>query len=165
MNVTQLRQAARQIWDAALQRANPSTCVRDALSLKDGILSVGSRQYPLGGRLFVIGAGKASARMAQAVEEILDDEITGGLVVTKYGHSLPLHRIEIVEAGHPIPDAAGVSGVEQTRAMVSDLVSDDIVICLVSGGCSALWPAPTEGITLEQKQQVTSLLLRAGATI
>jgi glycerate 2-kinase len=165
MNLTELRQAARQIWDAALQRANPSACIRNVMSVGDGVLSVSGRDYPLGGRLFVIGAGKASARMAQVVEEILDDEITGGLVVTKYGHTLPVHRIEIVEAGHPIPDVAGVSAVERTRDMLSDLVPDDIVVCLVSGGCSALWPAPADGITLEQKQEVTSLLLRAGATI
>src|SRR5437763_174286 len=106
MNVTELRQAARQIWDAALQRGNPSTCIPAALKVSDGMLTVGSKQYPLGGRLFVIGAGKASARMAQVVEDLLGDEISGGLVVTKYGHALPVHRIEIVEAGHPIPDAA-----------------------------------------------------------
>jgi hydroxypyruvate reductase len=103
--------------------------------------------------------------MAQAVAEILNDEISGGLVVTKYGHSLPLHRIEIFEAGHPIPDLAGVRAVERTRELLSDLVPNDIVICLISGGCSALWPAPSEGITLEQKQEVTAQLLRAGATI
>src|SRR5215475_5751021 len=108
MNVTELRQAARQIWDAALQRANPSACVRMAVNVHHGELIVGERHYPLGGRLLVIGAGKASARMAQAVEEILGDEITTGLVVTKYGHRLPTHRIEVVEAGHPIPDRAGV---------------------------------------------------------
>ena len=165
MNVTQLRQAARQIWDAALQRAKPSACVRDVLKLDGGILTVGSRQYPLGGRLWVIGAGKASARMAQAVEEILDDEITGGLVVTKYGHSLPTHRIEVVEAGHPIPDLAGVRAVERIHELISGLQPKDIVICLISGGASALLPSPADGISLEQKQEVTSRLLRAGATI
>ncbi len=165
MNVTQLRQAARQIWDAALQRANPSTCVRDALNIKDGILTVGSRQYPLGGQLLVIGAGKASARMAQAIEEILDDEITAGLVVTKYGHGLPMHRIEVVEAGHPIPDLAGERAVERLHEMVSGLMPNDIVICLISGGASALWPSPADAITLAEKQDLTSHLLRAGATI
>ena len=165
MTITQLRQSARQIWDAALQRADPSTCIHQTLTLSGNALSVGDNRYPLDGRVFVIGAGKASAKMAQAVEEILGDRIAGGLVVAKYGHSLPLKRIEIVEAGHPIPDGSGIKAAELTREMRSALSANDIVLCLISGGGSALWPAPAEGITLEHKQDVTSLLLRAGATI
>jgi len=103
--------------------------------------------------------------MAQVVEEILGKHITGGLVVTKYGHALPLQRIQLIEAGHPIPDAVGSRAVQQTRQLVSGLTSEDVVLVLISGGGSALWPAPAEGITLEEKQEVTSLLLRAGATI
>jgi len=165
MTIAQLRQSARQIWDAALQRANPSTCLRQNIHLQDRILSVGGKEFALGGRLFVIGAGKASARMAQVVEEILGNEITGGLVVTKYGHGVPVERIEIAEAGHPLPDDAGVRAVERTRELLNGLTPNDIVLCLISGGGSALWPAPAEGIALEAKQEVTSLLLRAGATI
>jgi glycerate-2-kinase len=103
--------------------------------------------------------------MAQVVEEILGDRITDGLVVTKYEHGLPLRRIRQVEAGHPIPDAAGVGAVRKMRELLEGLDEKDIVICLISGGGSALWPAPAEGITLEQKQEVTAVLLRAGATI
>src|SRR5438552_1672499 len=117
------------------------------------------------GRLIVIGAGKASAKMAQIAEEILGSHISGGLIVTKYGHALPLQRMRLVEAAHPIPDAAGVRAVYETRELLRGVSEDGIVLVLISGGGSALWPAPAEGITLEEKQQTTSLLLRAGATI
>ena len=165
MTITQLRQSARQIGDAALQRANPSACVRENLRIGEGNLWVHGRKYTLGGRLFVVGAGKASAMMAKAVEDILGDEITGGLVVTKHGHGIPLQRIEIVEAGHPVPDATGVAAVEQMRRLLSGLAAQDIVLCLMSGGGSALWPAPASGVTIEDKQNITSLLLRSGASI
>src|SRR4026207_2324986 len=96
---------------------------------------------------------------------MLGDRITGGLVVTKYEHALPLQRIRQVEAGHPIPDEAGVSAVREMLELLKGLRAEDIVLCLLSGGGSSLGPAPAEGITLAQKQEVTSLLLRAGATI
>jgi glycerate-2-kinase len=156
MNTSDLRQAARQIWEAALNAANPTTCIRNFVRV---------RNFQIKGKLIVIGTGKASARMAQAVEEVLGGHITDGLVVTKYGHSLPLKRIRVIEAGHPIPDAEGMRGVQETRRLLQGLGPDDIVLCLISGGGSALWPAPPSGITLEEKQAVTQLLLRAGATI
>src|SRR5207244_1961549 len=84
---------------------------------------------------------------------------------TKYDHALPLQRIRLIEAGHPIPDANGVAAVAEMRQLLDGLTSDDIVLCLISGGGSALWPAPAEGITLEEKQEITQMLLRAGATI
>src|ERR1700733_1875961 len=104
MTITQLRQYARQIWEAALQQADPAIRLHQNLTWNDGVLCVAGKEFPLTGRLIVIGAGKASARMAQVVEEILGARIDGGLVVTKYGHSLPLKYIELVESGHPIPD-------------------------------------------------------------
>jgi glycerate-2-kinase len=165
MTVTQLRQCAREIWEAALDAANPTTCLHNILRVQGDLLTVGKAQVKLAGRLIVIGAGKAASRMAQVVEEILGDRITDGLVVTKYEHGLPLRRIRQVEAGHPIPDAAGVGAVRKMRELLEGLDEKDIVICLISGGGSALWPAPAEGITLEQKQEVTAVLLRAGATI
>ena len=165
MTISQLRQSARQIWEAALERANPTTCIRQNVSLSDGVLSVSGKEYPLRGRLLVLGAGKAAAKMAQAVEEVAGEAISGGLVVTKYGHSLPLQRVEIAEAGHPLPDPSGIAAVQQMRELLTGLKPEDVVICLISGGGSALWPAPAEGITLGQKQEVTQLLLRAGATI
>ncbi len=165
MNTRELRQSARLIWEAALNAANPAICIRNFVQVNEGVLSVGGKEIPLRGKLIVIGAGKPSAKMAQVVEEILGKHITGGLVVTKYGHALPLQRIQLIEAGHPIPDAVGSRAVQQTRQLLSGLSSEDVVLVLISGGGSALWPAPAEGITLEEKQEVTSLLLRAGATI
>ncbi len=165
MSIRDLRQSARLIWEAALNAANPATCIQNFVQLNEGVLRVGGREVPLRGRLIVIGAGKPSAKMAQVVEEVLGDRITDGIVVTKYGHALPLKRIALIEAGHPIPDSTGVLAVRETRALLAGLTEDDVVLCLISGGGSALWPAPAEGITLEEKQEVTNLLLRAGATI
>jgi len=165
MTVSQLRQYAREIWEAALHAANPSTSLHNAIQVSDGALSVAGGLLPLGGRLIVVGAGKAAARMAQVAEDIAGNHITGGLVVTKYGHGLSLDRIRLVEAGHPLPDEMGVRAVRETQSLLSNLTPEDIVLCLISGGGSALWPSPAEGITLEEKQQVTQLLLRAGATI
>jgi len=165
MNTIQLRDCARQIWEAALDAANPATCINRTLRVNGNVLSIGDKQFTIEGKLIVVGAGKAASRMAQVVEETLGERITDGLVVTKYEHGLPLRRIRQVEAGHPIPDAAGVNAVREMRELLRGLKPEDIVLCLISGGGSALWPAPAEGITLEQKQEVTSLLLRAGATI
>ena len=165
MNTRELRQSARLIWEAALNAANPATCIRKFLKVHDNVLTADGKDIEIRGRLIIIGAGKPSARMAQIVEEILGSQITGGVVVTKYGHGLPLRRIRLVEAGHPIPDAAGVRAVRETRELLRGLTRDDVVLVLISGGGSALWPAPAEEITLEEKQEMTHLLLRAGATI
>lgn len=165
MNTRELRQSARLIWESALNAANPATCIRKFLQLNDNVLIAGGKQIEIGGRLIVIGAGKPSAKMAQVVEEILGSHITDGLIVTKYGHALPLRRTKLVEAGHPIPDAAGMRAAHDTRELLRGLTRNDIVLVLISGGGSALWPAPAEGITLEEKQEVTHLLLRAGANI
>jgi hydroxypyruvate reductase len=139
--------------------------MQNAVKVEGNTLSIGGKAFEIEGRLVVIGAGKASARMAQVAEEILQDRISGGLVVTKYGHGLPLERVRLVEAGHPIPDRVGVRAVLETRELLRELGPQDLVLCLISGGGSALWPAPCAGIRLEEKQEVTSLLLRAGATI
>jgi len=165
MNTRELRQSSRLIWEAALNAANPATCIRNFLQLRDDVLIAGGKEMEIRGRLIVIGAGKPSAKMAQVVEETLGSHITDGLIVTKYGHALPLRRMKLVEAGHPIPDTAGIRAVHDTHELMRGLTKEDIVLVLISGGGSALWPAPAEGITLEEKQEVTQLLLRAGATI
>ena len=165
MNITELRHSARLIWEAALNAANPATCIRNFVQFDEGILTVSGKNIPIEGKLIVIGTGKAGAKMAQVIEEICGSYISGGIVVTKYGHSLALERIRLVEAGHPLPDAAGIRAVHETRELLRGLSPTDTVICLISGGGSALWPAPAEGITLEEKQEVTQLMLRAGATI
>ena len=165
MNLTDLRQNARKIWESSLSASNPETCITRHLNVSANAISVGGTTFPTSGKLIVIGAGKAASRMAQVVEELLGDRISAGLVVTKYGHGLPLRRIRQVEAGHPIPDEQGVTAVDEIRNLLRDLKPEDIVLCLLSGGGSALWPAPAKGITLAQKQEVTSVLLKAGATI
>jgi hydroxypyruvate reductase len=116
------------------------------------------------GRLIVIGAGKASAAMAQAVEQNWSGELSG-LVVTRYGYAVPCERIEIVEAAHPVPDAAGMHAAQRMLELVSGLNQDDLVLCLISGGGSALLPLPAPGLTLEMKQAVSKSLLKSGATI
>src|SRR5947208_1757093 len=165
MTTQELRRSARLIWEAALIAANPAVCIRKFLQLHDNILIAGGKEIAIRGRLIVIGAGKASAKMTQITAEILGSHISSGLIVTKYGHALPLQRIRLVEAAHPIPDGAGVRAVYETRELLRGLSEDDIVLVLISGGGSALWPAPAEGITLEEKQETTQLLLRSGATI
>src|ERR1051325_7633688 len=165
MDIADLRQSARLIWDAALNAANPATCIHKFLQLNENVLIAGGKKFEIRGRVIVIGTGKPSARMAQVVEGILGSFITGGLVVTKYGHALPLRRLKVIEAGHPIPDMAGIDAVHETLELLRGLSKNDLVLVLIGGGGSALWPAPAAGITLAEKQEVTGLLLRAGATI
>lgn len=117
------------------------------------------------GNIFVAGAGKASAQMARAIEKLLGARIAGGEINVKDGHSAPLRRIRINECGHPIPDARGVAGGRRIAQIASAAGPDDLVICLISGGASALLPLPATGITLAEKQKTTRLLLECGATI
>lgn len=130
-------------------------------------LKIGKRRYKLrpGGRLIVTGAGKASSHMARAVERILGRRIDGGVVVTQKGHAVPCQRVEIVEANHPVPDAAGIKAAEKIGKLLDDAGEDDLVLCLLSGGGSALLPAPADGISLKDKRAVTDALLKAGAPI
>jgi hydroxypyruvate reductase len=115
--------------------------------------------------LSVVGVGKAGAAMARAVEALLGDRLGGGHVIVKYGHGRPLTRVTLHEAGHPIPDAAGVEATHTLIDYVGGRGAHDLIICVISGGGSALSPAPVDGITLAEKQEVTRLLLACGATI
>jgi glycerate 2-kinase len=145
-------QLLRRMFDAAIASAQPALCIPPHLP-----------QAPKG-RLIVVGAGKASAAMAQAVEKNWPGELSG-LVVTRYGYAVPCERIEIVEAAHPVPDAAGMQAAQRMLKLVSGLTEDDLVLCLISGGGSALLPLPAPGLTLEMKQAVSKSLLKSGATI
>ena len=145
----------RRMFDAAVASAQPARCVPPHLP----------RPEELGtGRLVVIGAGKASAAMAEAVEANWNGPLSG-LVVTRHGYGAPCTRIEIVEAAHPVPDAAGLRAAQRMLETVQDLRADDIVLCLISGGGSALLPLPLPGLTLEDKQAVNRAMLASGATI
>lgn len=162
-----LKRAATAIFKAGLQAVDPEDCVKKYLRLADDRLLVGDRTYLLKelGRLYVVGAGKASAAMARSVEAILGDRIDYGLVITKYGHGLSLKHVRVAEAGHPVPDENGVDATTALLDLVSTAGPEDLVICLISGGGSALAPAPADGITLIDKQETTRRLLACGATI
>jgi hydroxypyruvate reductase len=151
----QPRELLRRMFDAAVASAQPSRCVPPHLPQAS---SLGK------GRLIVIGAGKASAAMAKAVEDHWPGELSG-LVVTRYGYAVPCERIEIVEAAHPVPDAAGLAAAERMLGLVQSLREDDLVLCLISGGGSSLLPLPAPGLTLADKQAVNRALLKSGATI
>ncbi|MBI2277548.1 MAG: glycerate kinase [Dechloromonas sp.] len=146
------REVLRRLFDAAIAAADPARCVPPHLPPDDG------------GRLIVIGAGKASAAMAQAVERLWSGPLDG-LVVTRYGHGVPCERIEIVEAAHPVPDAAGELAAQRILDKLRGLTEDDRVLALISGGGSALLAAPAAGITLAEKRAITASLLRSGASI
>lgn len=146
------RQLLEQMFAAAIEAAQPAHCIPPHLP-----------EVPRG-RLIVIGAGKASAAMARAVEDNWPGELSG-LVVTRYGYGVPCERIEIVEAAHPVPDAAGLAAAGRIRDLVSNLSADDTVLCLISGGGSSLLALPLDGITLEDKQAVNRALLKSGASI
>lgn len=162
-----LRSDARRILDAALRAVDAGRAVRRSMESAGDRLRIGDRLFDLGrvDRVMVLGAGKASASMAGAVEEMLGDRIGSGLVVTKYGYVAALRRIELCEAGHPVPDEAGERAAEKILAMARGAGENDLLICLISGGGSALLPLPVRPIALEEKQAATTLLLRSGATI
>jgi glycerate 2-kinase len=140
------------MFDAAIASAQPALCV--PAHLPD----------PPRGRLIVIGAGKASAAMARAVEDNWSGPLSG-LVVTRYGYAVPCRHIDIVEAAHPVPDAAGMHAARRMLELVESLSEDDLVLCLFSGGGSALLPLPAPGLSLDLKQSVSRSLLASGATI
>ena len=140
------------MFEAAIASAQPALCVPPHLPAAPK------------GRLIVIGAGKASAAMAQAVERAWPGELSG-LVVTRYGYAVPCERITIAESAHPVPDAAGLAAAKRMLKLVQGLRADDLVLCLMSGGASALLPLPAEGLTLEDKQAVNRALLASGANI
>ncbi|MBI3941934.1 MAG: glycerate kinase [Chloroflexi bacterium] len=155
------------VLSAALQAVDPAAAVKRELHLKSDGLLVGDRKFPLGAgsRIVVVGAGKASARMAQAAAEILEPRLAGGVIVTRYGSAVPAGNIKIIEAGHPVPDEAGVEGARQIIELLQSSGEHDVVLCLISGGGSALLPLPAANLSLGDVQRTTNLLLRSGATI
>ena len=142
----------KAMFKAAVDAAQPALCLPPHLPASPK------------GRTIVVGAGKASGAMAKAVEDHWQGPLEG-LVVTRYGHRLPTSRIEVVEASHPVPDAAGRDAAMRILKMVQGLSPDDLVLCLISGGGSALLALPAEGVSLADKQAVNKALLKSGATI
>jgi len=167
MRVTELRKAARGIFDAAVRAVDPAEAIRRHLVRDGERLVIGGERVDLGAvrEIVVVGLGKAAAPMAAAVEEILGARITRGVVVTKYGHVQPTRVVRIHEAAHPVPDDAGMAGARAVLDHVKGLDSGDLVLVLISGGGSALTPAPVDGVTLAEKQSLTKALLACGADI
>ena len=151
-----LRRQARQIFDEALRAADPEEAVERHLRTID---------FDRFQRIFVLGAGKAGASMAHAAERVLGNRIAAGLLNVKDGHLIGLAHIELQQARHPLPDERGVAGSERIAALAESAGAGDLVLCLISGGGSALLPLPADGITLAEKQEVTKLLLACGADI
>jgi len=152
LSASSIDRLLKEMFGAAIAEAQPAVRIPAFLPL------------PPRGRLVVIGAGKASAAMAKAVEERWRGPLSG-VVVTRYGYAVPCERIEILEAAHPVPDANGLRAAERILQCVRGLSADDLVLCLISGGGSALLPLPLQGVTLEQKQEISRALLASGASV
>jgi len=161
------KKALEDIFKAGVKAVDPERAVKKYVRRQGNQLFVGDFSYALDSfrRIFLIGAGKGTAPMAKAVEDILGERLTNGLIIVKYGHGIPLEKTQILEAGHPIPDKAGLEATEELLKQTQECTEKDLIICAFSGGGSALLPAPTFPLTLDQKQETTRLLLECGATI
>ena len=158
-----------EVVNKAIASANPSSAVRRRLKLEGKNLRVGKKEFDLSKvkKVIVVGGGKASGAMAEALEELLGSSITAGVVNVPRGLASKYHvkKIRLIEATHPLPSEAGVRGAKRMMELVSNLGSKDLVICLLSGGGSALVPLPAEGISLRELQETTKLFLKCGADI
>lgn len=171
--IQQLREDSRHIFMAGVAAVDPVAAVQRAVVRQGNTLDVHGISYDLQryAHVYIVGAGKAGATMAQGLEGILGEQLTRGVVTVKYAHTVkhahlaPVSRVVLHEAAHPVPDEAGVRGAEALIRLAQQAGADDVIFCLLSGGGSALLPAPSPGITLEEKQRVTSLFLECGASI
>jgi glycerate-2-kinase len=163
----QAGELALRIYSSALVAVRAERLIPKALRLHDSVLAIQEHTLDLADfeRVLVIGAGKAAAAMAASLEEILGDRITAGVVATKHDHAVPTRRVQVLEASHPIPGEDSVEAGRQIHALTQSAGERDLVICLLSGGASALMELPVKGITLQDLQTTTNLLLRAGANI
>jgi glycerate 2-kinase len=161
------RKEAIDIFLAGVDSVKPDNLIKRYVSIDSNKLIIDSITFDLASikNIFVVGAGKASAAMAQTIESILGSRITAGHIITKYEHSVPLKIIAITEAGHPVPDDNGINGTNSILSIVKNAGKDDLVICLISGGGSALLADVPEGCTLDDLKKVSSVLLKTGANI
>lgn len=161
----------KAIYWHAVREVDPLHLVRSRVRKEGGLLSIDVGNTSLTedlsryARILVLGMGKASTRMAMAAEEVLGEMLTGGCVITKYGHALKLGKVGVMEAGHPVPDANSVEGANTLARLAADAGADTLIINLVSGGGSSLLCLPAHGITLSEKQEATNVLLASGADI
>ena len=161
------KQEAVDIFVSGVESVKTGNLIRHYVSIDNDSLWMNGILFDLPAikNIYVIGFGKASAAMAQALESILGSKITAGCIITKYGHSVPLKYTEIIEAGHPIPDENGIQGTKRILSIVNNAGKDDLVICLISGGGSALLADVPEGCTLDDLKLLNDILLKAGANI
>src|ERR1041384_5310387 len=166
-SLVDLRAHGGEIFFAGLSAADPLEAINRAVRREGDRLHFRERFYDLNRfqRIYVTGCGKAAARMALAMERLLGDRITAGIVVVKYGHGLKLGGTEVIEAGHPVPDDAGLNGARRIAELLQSCDKNDLVFFLLSGGGSALLPYPAEGLSLADKQRTTEALLKSGASI
>lgn len=166
-------ESVSRVLEAALQAVDPATAIHHWVGLQDNTLVVNGREYPLRNytHIFIFGIGKAAVPMGYTVAGILGSHFTAGILLTKEGYAKTpainetLSGFIIIEAGHPLPDERGLRGASLISALLTQAKKDDLIICLISGGGSALMPSPADGITLGDLQNVTSTLLACGATI
>jgi len=161
------RQDAIDIFQAGLRAVAPGAAIKNCCQLNGEKLAVAGETYNLElyTKVFVLGAGKAGCSMARAVEDILGERISAGQITVKYGHVEKLSRIEVTEAAHPVPDENGMAGARKIYHLALSADDKTLVICLISGGGSALMPFPVDSVSLEDKQKTTRILLACGATI
>ncbi len=167
-----LRDHAKAIFQAALAAVEPHAAVLRSLSKSNHLLRILSGKKVIKRidlrkiqRIFLVGAGKAAAPMAEAIEQVMGDRLSVGIVVVKIGHGLNLTKTSVLEASHPIPDEAGIAAARRIKALLATAQPDDLVLSVISGGGSALLALPADGLDLAAKQAVTQLLLGCGASI
>lgn len=162
-----LRKQGLKIFKAGIRAVNPEKLIKKFLRREKDKLYVGGRVYDLSNirKVIVVGAGKASAKMAKGVEEVLGRKIDSGIVITRYSYLSKLRRIRLIQAGHPLPDKNGLRGTKKIIQLLKKTKEKDLVICLISGGGSSLLVAPVPRVSLEDKRKTTDLLLRCGANI
>ena len=162
-----LRHDAREIFNAALTAADPAKAVSRHLRVDGDVIDINGRLYYLRSyrKVFVVGAGKASAQMCRAVADLVGDWLYDGIIIVKYGYAVPVKKIAIIEAGHPIPDENGLIATEQLVDLLRQTTSEDLVINLISGGGSALLCTPADGVSFHEKQEITRRLIGCGAPI
>ncbi len=165
--ISAMRKDAVEIFYKALKAVQPGPAIKRHCKFDGKSLFIGHRSYHLSRykNLYVFGAGKATAPMAATIENMIDEKITGGIVTVKYGHVTDLKHINLIEAGHPIPDESGKRGASAILNLAKNVKEDDLILCLISGGGSALLPFPYDGLTLKDKQDTIKTLLSCGATI
>ncbi|MFQ5964541.1 MAG: glycerate kinase [Candidatus Scalinduaceae bacterium] len=167
LNTIDLRKQAEEIFKHVIHALDPERLVKNKVCIQGSTLLVEQKEYNLENyeHIYVVGGGKACAPMAKAMEEILGDRLDNGIIIVKYNHGLPLKKIKIVEASHPLPDLSGQKGTSEILKLLSNSGKKDLIICLISGGGSALLVQPHKEITLQDIQTTSNELLACGATI